>query len=148
MSTRSTTHFLSAGADKPTAIIYRHPDGYPEGAGADILDFLDQCAELSDSRFNDPSYLAAKYVVFLADMFNYSYHLDNLDKTRPKSRLDFISVGVVDEDPGDIDYRYVITCHGRDKRPSVHCYTHGEGDWTIVGDWQQLAEKARQPSAS
>ena len=37
MSTRSTTHFQWEGRD--FAIVYRHPDGYPDGAGVDILKF-------------------------------------------------------------------------------------------------------------
>lgn len=107
MSTRSTTHFVENG--RVVAIIYRHSDGYPSGAGSDILRFLDECAALNDSRFGDPSYLASKYVVFLADIFNRDWQTN-----KPKaSKLDFISVGVVMEDPGDIEYRYTVECGDR-----------------------------------
>lgn len=117
MSTRSTTHFLYAEDRKPTAIVYRHGDGYPEGAGADIVKFFDQVDKLRDKRFTDPSYLAAKYVVFLAEMFG-KYADD------PKNRLDFISVGVVTTDPGDIEYRYQVICDGKGKdgRPTLKCF--------------------------
>ena len=111
MSTRCTTHFTYQNETKPEAIIYRHSNGYPSGAGVDLLRFLDEVNKLSDKRFNDPSYLAAKYVVFLADMFN----------TSNESRLDFLSVGVVAQDPGDIEYRYVVNC-SNGGRPVVKCY--------------------------
>lgn len=100
MSTRSTTHFVYDGDKKPTAIIYRHSDGYPEGAGVDLLRFIEETGALRDSRWGDPSYLAAKYVVFLAREF----------ADDPSSPLAFISVGVLDADPGDIEYRYVVRC--------------------------------------
>lgn len=131
MSTRSTAHFYWGDSDKPTAIIYRHSDGYPEGAGVDIHKFLDQCGKLADPRFNDPSYLAARYVVFLADKFNYTYkpgdfstQLQALRRgkyVRPKSKMDFISVGVMEQDPDDIEYRYTIRCNDED-RPEVKCF--------------------------
>lgn len=118
MSTRSTTHFTH-NADT-VAIIYRHMDGYPEGAGVDLLQFLNRCKGLSDSRLTDPSYLAAKYVVFLAEMF-----------CRTEDRLDFLSVGVVAEDPCDIEYRYVVNCGaiGRDGLPKVTCLKV-DGPWS------------------
>lgn len=103
MSTRSTTHFTYGEGSEPVAIVYRHSDGYPSGAGIDIKKFLKQCSRLNDSRFDDPSYLAAKYVVFLADMFR-----------EPESMLEFLSVGVVREDPPDIEYRYVVNCGSLD----------------------------------
>ena len=84
MSTRSTTHFVDSQATylngKPMAIIYRHSDGYPSGAGRDLLSFLKECKKLKDSRLSDSSYLAAKYIVFLADMFNHGYERNS--KTR------------------------------------------------------------------
>lgn len=141
MSTRSTTHFTHGDGD-PTAIIYRHPDGYPECAGVDILRFLEECAKLKDSRFGDPSYLAAKYVVFLADHFNYTYD-QSFAKIRPASRLEFISVGVVMADPGDIEYRYVVDC-GKptaDGKPTVTCYAVSDtwdrekGEDKPMGEW-------------
>lgn len=103
MSTRCTTHFIDTfdptdPAPYTPAIIYRHSDGYPEGAGRDLLDFLNEVGKLKDTRFDDPSYLAARYVVYLAKSF------------AGENPLDFRSIGVVDKDPGDIQYRYVVNC--------------------------------------
>ena len=137
MSTRCTTHFCHgegpARISPPVAIIYRHTNGYPEGAGVDIHTFLDECAKLetvgksgSGPRFNDPAYLAAKYVVFLADQFNRDY---DADRTPFESRLDFLWVSVVMKDPGDIEYRYVVLCPASGQRPSVRCYeVNKDGD--------------------
>jgi hypothetical protein len=140
MSTRSTTHFI-AGKYCP-AIIYRHSDGYPEGAGVDLRKFLAECATLRDTRLNDPSYLAARYVVFLAQMFNRGYEFKGgkMIETVPKSRLDFISVGVVNKDPGDIEYRYVVDCESRgpDGMPSLKCFEVSE-------TWDTENQKDRSP---
>lgn len=139
MSTRSTTHFVHALNAKPTAIVYRHSDGYPSGAGADLFEFIDRCSKLRDSRFTDPSYLAAKYVVFLAEMFNHTYDSAIGDYRPNGDRLEFISVGVCDEDPGDIEYRYVLVCDGSgpNHAPLVRCYHREWSDddnpaWTEV----------------
>jgi hypothetical protein len=123
------------------AIIYRHSDGYPEGAGTDILRFLEECAKLSDPRFTDPSYLAAKYVVFLANEFNCGYEFKGKDfvKTPKGSRLDFLSVGVMDSDPSDIEFRYVIDCGTiENKRPKVTCYP-------VHIDYKSGKEKREEP---
>jgi hypothetical protein len=119
MSTRSTTHFIYGNKSNPVAIIYRHSDGYPEVAGVDIHKFFDECGKLNDSRFTDPSYLAAKYVVFLADIFNTKWNSVTGD-----SKLQFLSVGVMCSDPGDIEYRYVIDCKNLiSGRPTVTCHS-------------------------
>jgi len=64
MSTQATVHFQENG--KTEAIIYRHTDGYPEGLGEDLQTFLNEVNKLKDKRFDDPSYLAAKFVVWQA----------------------------------------------------------------------------------
>jgi len=126
MSTRCTTHFVYG--DRKVAIVYRHSDGYPEGAGKDLAEFLKKCSKLKDPRFGDPSYLAAKYVVFLAEMFAQDFdHNTNKSKKR-KNRLDFLSVGVLMEDPGDIEYRYVVDCSKfENDLPVVKCYSVHDG---------------------
>lgn len=123
MSTRSTTHFVDKLGDPPKAIIYRHADGYPTGAGADIYAFLKEVAEnVQDTRFDDASYLAAKYVVFLAREFSVDYDFSVSPMvTKPKaSPLDFLSVGVMQDDPGDIEYRYTIVSALHSDLPSVY----------------------------
>lgn len=127
MSTRSTTHFVDG--DEVKAIVYRHSDGYPDGHGADLLQFFaDVRSQTSDTRFDDPTYLAAKLVVWLARRFAITYdwranpstQVSHAD-TRP---LDFLSVGVCLEDPGDIEYRYVVHCDDFfDGRPRVEVQT-------------------------
>src|ERR1035437_2348855 len=116
MSTRSTTHFIytekETGKRFLGAIIYRHSDGYPKGAGVDLFKFLGRCRKLDDSRFTDPSYLASRYVVFLGEMFAADSNSVGTGKGRkyvytPRTeRLNFISVGVMMSDPFDIEYRY------------------------------------------
>lgn len=102
MSTRATVHFQSNGETQ--AIIYRHSDGYPEGLGVDLVQFFkDVQGQTKDTRFDDPSYLAAKFVVWQASQY----------ATNGKP-LDFLSVGVYLEDPGDIQYRYLVACDNRD----------------------------------
>jgi hypothetical protein len=98
MSTRATVHFRYMG--KTEAIVYRHNDGYPEGLGKDLQYFLEYInIRLKDNRFTDPTYLASKWVVW--DSKKYAKDND----------LDFLSVGVVMQDPGDINYRYYVDCN-------------------------------------
>jgi hypothetical protein len=117
---------------KVEAIVYRHSDCYPSGAGVDLKDFLKIVKkEVKDNRFNDPNYLAAKYVVYLADMFNHSYQFTtdgkDMEKVRKPSKYDFLSVGVVMEDPGDIEYRYEVECSKLVKGyPKVTCWQLGD----------------------
>ena len=91
MSTRSLHNFYndieSFEEGKPVATIYRHWDGYPSGAGVDILNFIEACKELPDSRSHDASYYSAKYVVFLSVLFGSSEHYSD-------NPLDFLSVGI------------------------------------------------------
>lgn len=111
MSTRSTTHFRDTLDGETWAIVYRHHDGYPTGAGADLLKFVEQVKEQTSregasyygTRFNDTSYLAAKYLMFLVTT-GYKF-----DKDYP---LDFGGVGIMNDDPGDIEWRYIVVCDG------------------------------------
>ena len=137
MSTRSTTHFVwtaSNGEEQTDAIIYRHSDGYPSGAGADLLRFFEEVeASTDDHRYSDGSYLAAKYVVFLARQFAASYEMKDgaFERTSHADTkpYDFLSVGVVMEDPGDIEYRYFVDCSKLDdkSRPTVTVQEVGWG---------------------
>lgn len=108
MSTRSTVHFhYGEPTDKPTAIIYRHCGGYPaKGGMLDSLSefFADVQSQTKDTRFNDPSYLAAKFVVWQAGQYRAKW-----DGTQ-SNLLDFLSLGVLMDDPSDIEYRYHVCC--------------------------------------
>ena len=104
MSTRATVHFQYDG--KTDAIVYRHSDGYPEGLGEDLKAFFEtvkyQCqGTMGGTRFDDPCYLAAKFVVWQADKYS---------KEDLAGSLNFLGVGVCLEDPGDIEYRYLLEC--------------------------------------
>jgi hypothetical protein len=113
MSTRATIHFCDPDSKKPVAIIYRHGDGYPEGLGEDLKKFVEDVKkQTTDTRFNDPAYLAAKWVVWDAhQMATIGYGNDGWKKGEP-SLLNFLSVGIVDRDPDDIEYRYTVICDG------------------------------------
>lgn len=115
MSTRATVWFQHSKDSKPTAIVYRHPDGYPEGLGLDLLEFVDEIRKnVPDTRFTDPSYLAAKWVVWDAKRYAVKYDLTGTALIpMPCHPLNFISVGIVMEDPGDIEFRYHVICDGK-----------------------------------
>jgi hypothetical protein len=130
MSTRSTTHFIDGPRrTESVAIIYRHADGYPEGHGVDLQRFFDDVeAQTRDTRYSDPAYLAAKLVVWLAREFAESGEFVGNDYVRTNHAnerpLDFLSVGVVQRDPGRVEYVYVVDCGTQDERgrPVVKCY--------------------------
>ena len=143
MSTRSTTHF-TYGKDVE-AIVYRHSDGYPNGHGKDLLAFFIEVAESTqDTRFGDPSYLAAKLVVWLAKQYARHYDYDGTGKGSwvDSNYLDFLSVGVVQSDPGDIDYRYIVDSsqmvNGRPKVTIQNRYgdpvSAGPEDAAVIGE--------------
>ena len=97
MSTRCTIHFNDSNIIH--AIIYRHWDGSPKDVLPDIAKFLNVCSQLEDTRLDDPSYLAAKFVVWQAHEYNTSQNL-----------VDFLGVGICQQDPLNIDYVYTIDC--------------------------------------
>jgi hypothetical protein len=111
MSTRCTINFGETYKDEfhNVAKIYRHSDGYPDseyGVPACLSQFFkDVENQTMDTRFNDPSYLAAKFVVWQAGQYA-------RDSNAP---LAFSSLGVLLEDPGDIEYTYFVDCGKRDE---------------------------------
>lgn len=118
MGTRSTTWFHDANQEEPVAKVYRDSDGYPESMLPDLEQFFaDVEAQTKHARFGDPAYLAAKWVVWLADQFAYSFEFVGTGFERKKTRmLDFLGVSVVLEDPPDIEFRYHVRCgNGRPK---------------------------------
>ena len=125
MSTRACVHFMQYG--EAEARIYRHSDGYPEGLGQDLLDFLRELkANVRDNRFDDAGYLAAKCVVRDATMNRRYANGEAHD-------LNFLGVGVVSADPADCEYRYEVMCDDfdADGLPKVMVYDlYGESDVT------------------
>lgn len=109
MSTRCNIHFTYG--DDVCANVYRHSDGYPDGkhgVPADLEKFFKAVEkETTDHRFDDPEYLAAKFIVWQAGEYS----------GEPGS-LDFISLGVCTEDHGDVAYIYTVDCKTK-KRPKV-----------------------------
>ena len=121
MSTRATIHFHDVNQKgkplpKPTAIIYRHSVGYPDGLGEDLKKFINIVREsVKDTRFGDASYLAAKWVVWdAAQMAASRVEVSKIiGKPIEPNPLDFLSVGIMAQDPGDIEYRYKVICDGK-----------------------------------
>jgi len=116
MSTRACVHFMQNGGAE--AKIYRHSDGYPEGLGQDLLEFLQELkTNVTDNRFTDAGYLAAKWVVRDATMNRQYANGEPHD-------LNFLGVGVVSQDPTDIEYRYEVLCDDFDVNglPKVTVY--------------------------
>jgi len=112
MSTRATVHFRKDG--HTAAIVYRHGDGYPKGLGADLATFFQEVKrQTKDTRFSDPSYLAAKWVVY--DALEYAGRRGSEERIP----LDFLSVGIVQQDPFDIDYRYLVECVSSSEEPKI-----------------------------
>ena len=115
MSTSATIHFHFDDGDEAVAIIYRHWDGGPDEVIPDLKRFFDDVREQAHpTRFNDPRYLAAKYVVWQAHENAFRY---DGGKYVPTEMLDFSSVGVCVRDPEDIAFRYHVWCNP--ENPSV-----------------------------
>jgi hypothetical protein len=109
MSTRCNIHFDAHG--ETYANVYRHSDGYPDGehgvpAGLEQF-FTAVETQTSDTRFADPEYLAAKFVVW-----------QSMQYAPAGNPLDFISVGVTTGDAGDVAWIYTVDCTSGE-RPSV-----------------------------
>jgi hypothetical protein len=124
MSTRATIHFKYIKDGPSMAIVYRHSDGYPDGLGKDIDEFLEEVdAQTRDNRFSDPAYLAAKWIVYDAAQHARSaeqYPDLYVGKGHKGGNLCFLGVGVVMEDPGNIKYRYTLVC-ADNMKPKVIC---------------------------
>lgn len=128
MSTRAIVEFRDE--HKARAAIYIHSDGYPDsqhGMIAGFHGFFDAVeAETNDTRFDDPEYLAAKYVVHKASLNARRYDFKTGEWT-PSKPLDFLGVGVVA--PGTDyaqDYVYRIRCDRLNEvtfRPEVRVFT-------------------------
>ena len=106
MSTRANVHFVYGQAESAIAAnIYVHSDGYPEGLGQDILDFLTVLeGNVPDNRFGDPEYLAAKFLVWKANMNREGKNSKN------SHLLGFTGVAPCIVDHTDIEYIYTVFC--------------------------------------
>ena len=131
MSTRCNIHFKNSYTD---VNIYRHSDGYPDGKSGVISDlhtFFNevrrQCkGSIYGTRFDDPSYLAAKFIVWQAGengeyAQDYSLTTAQQEASAKANPLNFGSLGVADKDASDGEYVYVVDCDtmDADKFPTV-----------------------------
>lgn len=135
MGTRTNIHF-NYGTEIASNI-YRHYDGYPGkvedgeeveyGVLPDLLRFFRDVKEHAveyGPRFGDPTYLAAKFVVWQAKE-NTRRLERNFDTGKREERfthhLDFLSLGVCVEDLGNIAFIYEVDCDDLDSEgfPSI-----------------------------
>lgn len=101
MATRSNVHFVVGG--RTYANIYIHYDGYPSNRVKELKEFFYAVkVQTTDTRFNDPEYLAAKFVVW--------YSQSGLGEGSSSPSLDFLGIGVSTQDHGDIEYIYEVHC--------------------------------------
>jgi hypothetical protein len=113
MSTRANIHFgfkhPTSGKNVSLANVYRHYDGYPDGVLPGLEEFFGAVrSQTSDTRFGDPEYLAAKFVVWQAAQY----------AADPAKPLAFTGVGIATKDAGDGEYVYELDCASGDQ-PSV-----------------------------
>lgn len=107
MATRSNIHFVQQG--NTYANVYVHYDGYPDNRIPEIQEFFKAVKHwTNDTRFNDPEYLAAKFIVW--------YSQSGLGEGSPSPSLDFLGIGVSVHDHGDIEYIYEIHCDDFDEQ--------------------------------
>lgn len=107
MGTRTNIHFMEG--DRMVANVYRHFDGYPDGVLPDLETFFKEVKDnVTDTKFGDAEYLAAKYVVWQAKQNASTYDIKKGKRTPNDSYLDFLSLGVCIEDHGDIEFIYEI----------------------------------------
>jgi hypothetical protein len=107
MGTRMTVEFADTAESEPGSRIYRHWDGYPSGFVPDFAAFLLEVeANVEDKRFNDPIYLAAKYLVWQARQ---NAHKRNFKTGEMETLhyLEFLSVGPVLYPADDMGAEYV-----------------------------------------
>jgi hypothetical protein len=133
MGTRCVLNFCDSKG-KLHAKVYRHMDGSPESVCDDLDRFFkaveqDSVEGMYGLRFDDPSDLAARFVVWT--VHDTSKRMMELKQSMAKvipgfqpggdKLLDFGGVGIVLEDPGDLAYTHQILCAPADQktRPKV-----------------------------
>ena len=115
MSTRSQWSFRENG--NQVALIYKHSDGYPNGhhGGFAVWDrFIAKIKQdcqwgLYGWRFDDPEYLAARFVYYLIRWEN------------QMETLETGGVGVSRNLHDDIEYLYEIDCDSSANAPALKC---------------------------
>ena len=124
MSTNAIIRFTAG--EEVIAHLYQHADGYPDGehgVPATLERFFDAIeSQTGDTRYTDPAYLAARFVVFSA--YGNSRHAScehgyarSGDRAAPHAHgelpcLAFLSIGVV-SDTYSGEYVYTVDCARR-----------------------------------
>jgi hypothetical protein len=98
--------------DTTVASVYVHDGGGPDHLGCEILDFLYSLEKSVDPRYDDPEYLAAKFIVFLADR-----------RVSGSKKTDVTGVGAT-RNEYDTEWKYYFNCMEAEgyRKPSVVCY--------------------------
>lgn len=122
-----------------TALIYRHRDGYPEGALKDMKPLL---AEFNKHRGNDPEYLAAWLVYRLKEeSINSLNELMKQLGSKPRPDSAMTGHGICNSLHGDIEYFYAI--YWDNKKICVDCYSV-PFDWNGYFGDAKLEESIKQ----
>ena len=140
MSTRCVIKFGCKGDDGKLAsyaMVYQHSDGYPDGehgVPAVLQRFFEAVeGDTSDTRFGDPTYLAAKFIVWAtqagrAQQAEFRKRIGSASRDTKDGPLNFLGYGVTQQIPGDVAYVYFVDCSTtrvnavmshRDERPRV-----------------------------
>lgn len=139
MSTRSTVHFINPERDE-RHIVYVHHDGYPSYRGEEIMEFLKICRdEIADSRIGDAGRLAAKFVVYQFDQ--HYQRAKESDYREAEHPMQTISVLLCNEDPGDIQYRYIVDCDtagGYDSEDLPDVWVQGVSRNSLLGGGENV----------
>jgi hypothetical protein len=111
---RATIHFCHG--KETEAIVYSHFDG--DSLDEDLKEFFADVEKQApkDTRFDDPTYLAARFVVWkaanhVASSKKHGYGSGNL--------VDFTGIGIYMTDPSDLSCSWTVDCGGKGKRPTV-----------------------------
>ena len=106
MSTRSQIGIYenSASIEKPTSIIYRHSDGYPEGKNGVIAVLMPFLKDFKSQRGDDTEYLAAQLVHRLIEKDkNHAISAGYYNKDSK-----YLGYGISNNIHSDIEYYYAI----------------------------------------
>jgi hypothetical protein len=117
------------------AKVYRQSDDHPDGDRGvlhDLEQFFAAVEEQSrDTGFDDPCYLAAKFVVWLVAKNAETIALGAPSESNWPRPLDFTGVGVLQKDRADTAYRYFVDCvaHLTFSAPSPYAGRHPTVRW-------------------
>lgn len=113
MSTRAHIAFFDAEPEveqvtKPSVLIYKHSDGYPEGTLPQLTEF---CVAFNEGRgLRDNEYATARCVQFMTN-FDDAEMKKWYEETNTKNdnKFSFLGYGVGTGFHGDIEFYYVVT---------------------------------------